>query len=74
MQCGCWREKVEGIPSPATIRRERTKVLSHREAGALLKVGEDAFDKYERGIVEPSSSTSQLIKVLDRHPKLVDLR
>ena len=67
------KEKVEGIPSPATIRRVRTKLkLSQREAGALLKVGENAFDKYERGLVEPSGPTSQLIKVLDRHPKLVD--
>ena len=67
------KEKIEGVPSPATIRRVRTKLkLSQREAGALLKVGENAFDKYERGLVEPSGPTSQLIKVLDRHPEIVD--
>ncbi|MDR3463610.1 MAG: type II toxin-antitoxin system MqsA family antitoxin [Beijerinckiaceae bacterium] len=65
------KEKVDGIPSPATIRRVRTKLkLSQREAGALLKVGENAFDKYERGLVEPSGPTSQLIRVLDRHPEI----
>ena len=43
------------MTSPATIRRVRAKLrLSQREAGALLKVGENAFDKYERGLVEPS--------------------
>jgi HTH-type transcriptional regulator/antitoxin MqsA len=67
------KEKVEGIPLPATIRRVRAKLrLSQREAGALFKVGENAFDKYERGLVEPSSPTIQLIMLLDRHPDLVE--
>jgi len=67
------KERIEGIPSPATIRRVRAKLkLSQREAGALFKVGESAFDKYERGLVEPSGPTSQLLKVLDRHPEIVD--
>ena len=67
------KEKIEGLPSPATIRRVRTKLnLSQREAGLLLKVGENAFDKYERGLVEPSGPTSQLLKILDRHPEMVD--
>jgi HTH-type transcriptional regulator/antitoxin MqsA len=67
------KEKIEGVPSPATIRRVRAKLkLSQREAGALLKVGENAFYKYERGLAEPSGPTSQLIKVLDRHPEIAD--
>lgn len=70
------KERADGIPSPATIRRVRTKLkLSQREAGALFRVGENAFDKYERGLVEPSGPTIQLITLLDRHPGLVeDLR
>ncbi len=67
------KERIEGLPSPATIRRFRAKLkLSQREAGALLKVGENAFDKYERGLVEPSGPTTLLIKILDRHPEIVD--
>lgn len=67
------KEEVEGIPSPATIRRVRKKLkLSQREAGWILKVGESAFDKYERGLVEPSGPTSQLLRLLDRHPELVE--
>ncbi|WP_267427144.1 type II toxin-antitoxin system MqsA family antitoxin [Methylobacterium sp. GC_Met_2] len=67
------KEEVEGLPSPATIRRVREKLrLSQREAGGLLKVGESAFDKYERGLVEPSGPTSQLLRLLDRHPELVE--
>ncbi|TKT57440.1 type II toxin-antitoxin system MqsA family antitoxin [Agrobacterium sp. LC34] len=67
------KEEVEGIPSPSTIRRVRQKLnLSQREAGGILKVGENAFDKYERGLVEPSGPTSQLLRLLDRHPELVE--
>jgi HTH-type transcriptional regulator/antitoxin MqsA len=66
------KERADGIPSPATIRRIRTKLrLSQREAGALLKVGPTAFDKYERSLIEPSGPTSQLLRLLDRHPDLV---
>jgi HTH-type transcriptional regulator / antitoxin MqsA len=67
------KQKLDGVPSPATIRRIRKKLkLSQRRAGELLKVGEKAFDKYERGLVEPSGPTSQLIMVLDRHPEIVE--
>jgi HTH-type transcriptional regulator / antitoxin MqsA len=69
------KEKA-GLPSPETIRNVRKKLnLSQREAGLLFKVGENAFDKYERGLIVPSGPTIQLMKVLDRHPELVeDLR
>ena len=67
------RERIEGVPTPAMILRVRTKLrLSQREAGALFKVGENAFEKYERGLVEPSGPTSQLLKLLDLHPEMVD--
>ncbi|MBF0304822.1 MAG: type II toxin-antitoxin system MqsA family antitoxin [Alphaproteobacteria bacterium] len=65
------KEQMDGVPSPATIRRIRTKLrLSQRAAGALFKVGPSAFDKYERAIVEPSGPTIQLLKLLDQHPEL----
>ena len=67
------KEQTEDVLSPATIRRVRAKLkLSQREAGALLKVGENAFDKYERGLVEPSGPTGVLIGILDRHPEIID--
>jgi HTH-type transcriptional regulator / antitoxin MqsA len=67
------KEKVDGIPTPETIRRLRAKLkLSQRQAGHLFKVGENAFDKYERGLVEPSGPTIQLMNLLDKHPKLVE--
>lgn len=67
------KRRVDGLPSPADIREIRARLkLSQREAGELFKVGENAFDKYERGLVEPSGPTMQLMKLLSRHPELVD--
>lgn len=67
------KEEIDGIPMPATVRKVREKLkLSQREAGGLLKVGENAFDKYERGLVEPSGPTSQLLRLLDQHPELIE--
>lgn len=66
------KEQLDGVPSPATIRRIRTKLrLSQRAAGALFRVGPKAFDKYERNLIEPSGPTIQLLRLLDRHPELV---
>ncbi|UWU31620.1 type II toxin-antitoxin system MqsA family antitoxin (plasmid) [Rhizobium sp. WSM1274] len=67
------KEEIDGVPSPSTIQRIRRKLkLSQREAGGLLKVGENAFDKYERGLMEPSGPTSQLLRLLDRHPEMIE--
>ena len=66
------KEQIDGVPSPTTIRRVRAKLkLSQRAAGAVFRVGPNAFDKYERGLIEPSGPTIQLITLLDRHPELV---
>ncbi len=66
------KEQVDGLPSPATIRRIRHKLrLSQRAAGAVFRVGARAFDKYERSLVEPSGPTVQLLRLLDSHPELI---
>jgi HTH-type transcriptional regulator/antitoxin MqsA len=67
------KRRVDGLPAPNDIKEIRAKLkLSQREAGELFKVGENAFDKYERGLVEPSGPTMQLMKLLSNHPELVD--
>ncbi len=66
------RRTVDGLPTPDDIRALRKKLkLTQRDAGELFKVGTNAFDKYERGLVAPSGPTVQLMRVLDRHPELV---
>ncbi len=66
------KERVDGLPSPATIRRIRQKLrLSQRAAGDVFGVGARAFDKYERSLIEPSGPTVQLLRLLDAHPELI---
>ena len=66
------KERVDGIPAPATILQTRKRLgLSQREAGAIFKVGENAFNKYARGLIEPSGPTIQLMTLLERHLELV---
>jgi HTH-type transcriptional regulator/antitoxin MqsA len=62
-----------GLPTPDRIRALRQRLrLSQRKAGDVFGVGPKAFDKYERGLVEPSGPTVQLMGLLERHPELVD--
>jgi HTH-type transcriptional regulator / antitoxin MqsA len=70
------KEQIDGVPSPATIRRIRHKLrLSQRAAGDVFRVGARAFDKYERSLVEPNGPTVRLLRLLDKHPELIaDLR
>jgi HTH-type transcriptional regulator / antitoxin MqsA len=66
------RREVDGTPTPAEIRDLRKRLgLSQREAGEVFAVGENAFDKYERGLIAPSGPTTRLMALLSRHPNLV---
>jgi HTH-type transcriptional regulator / antitoxin MqsA len=65
------KERADAIPAPGTIRRIRQVLkLSQRAAGVLFRVGPSAFDKYERGLIEPSGPTIQLLWLLSRRPEL----
>ena len=55
------------------LRRIRRKLhLSQKEAAQLFGGGVNAFSEYERGVTKPAKSTLLLVKILDKHPDLVD--
>lgn len=55
------------------IRRIRRKLgLTQKEAAAIFGGGINAFSRYERGEIEPNTSTMQLLRLLDRHPELLN--
>jgi len=67
------KEQADGIPAPATVRRIRKRLkLTQREAARILGGGPNAFQKYERGEVEPSKVMGTLLFLLDRHPELLE--
>jgi len=55
-----------------TIRAIRSRLgLTQKQAADLLGGGVNAFSEYERGVTRPSKSTLLLLKLLDRHPELM---
>ncbi|SEJ64567.1 HTH-type transcriptional regulator / antitoxin MqsA [Azotobacter beijerinckii] len=61
------------IVDPGFIARVRKKLaLDQREAAEIFGGGVNAFSRYELGKTKPSLSTVQLLKVLDKHPELLE--
>ena len=55
------------------IRNVRKKLgLKQAEAGKLFGGGVNAFSEYERGITQPHKSTIALLRLLNRHPELLN--
>lgn len=61
------------IVDPAFIAAVRKKLaLDQREAAALFGGGVNAFSRYENGKTKPPLALVKLLKVLDRHPDLLE--
>ena len=66
-----WTEAraTESVP----LRAIRKKLgLKQAEAGRLFGGGASAFSDYERGKTQPHKSTVLLLKLLDKHPELLE--
>lgn len=58
---------------PGFIVRVRKKLkLGQREAAEIFGGGVNAFSRYENGKTEPPMALVKLLRVLDRHPHLLD--
>lgn len=67
------RQVNAAIVDPQFIASVRKKLhIDQREAAALFGGGVNAFSRYENGKTKPSLALVQLLKVLDRHPDLLD--
>lgn len=61
------------IVDPAFIASVRRKLaLDQREAAEIFGGGVNAFSRYENGKTRPPLALVKLLKVLDRHPDLLD--
>jgi HTH-type transcriptional regulator/antitoxin MqsA len=55
------------------LARIRKKLkLTQQEAALLTGGGRNAFSRYERGKAKPLQSVTNLFKLLDKHPDLLD--
>lgn len=67
------RQVNAGIVDPEFIAGVRKKLaLDQREAGEIFGGGVNAFSRYENGKTKPPLALVKLLKVLDRHPELLD--
>jgi HTH-type transcriptional regulator / antitoxin MqsA len=61
------------IVDPAFISNVRKKLdLDQREAAELFGGGVNAFSRYENGKTKPPLALVKLLKLLDRHPDLLN--
>jgi HTH-type transcriptional regulator/antitoxin MqsA len=71
---GAFRSEVNAtLVDPNFIAGVRRKLkLDQREAAAIFGGGVNAFSRYETGKSKPPVALVKLLKVLDRHPELLD--
>jgi len=67
------RQVNASIVDPAFIASVRKKLaLDQREAAEIFGGGINAFSRYENGNTKPPLALVKLLKVLDRHPELLN--
>jgi len=67
------REVNSAAVDPAFIIRVRKKLsLDQREAALIFGGGANAFSRYENGKTRPPVALVKLLRVLDRHPELLE--
>ena len=67
------RAKAEGLLTAGDVARIRRKLrLSQRRAGEILGGGPRAFQKYETRTVAISKPMSNLLRVLEQHPEMLE--
>lgn len=68
-----FRSQIDGLTTPAEIKRIREKIrLTQQQAANLFGGGINAFSRYERGETPPPRSLCVLLELLDRHPRLLN--
>lgn len=69
-----FNKQVNGsIVDPGFIAGVRKKLaLDQREASEIFGGGINAFSRYETGKTKPPLALVKLLKILDRHPDLLD--
>ena len=67
------REVNASSVDPAFIARVRKKLdLDQRKAAEIFGGGVNAFSRYETGKTKPPEALIKLLKLLDRHPDLLN--
>lgn len=73
-EMGAFSKQVHAaIVDPAFIVTVRKKLnLDQRQAAEIFGGGVNAFSRYETGKTKPPVALIKLLRLLDRHPNLID--
>ncbi|MEA3416956.1 MAG: type II toxin-antitoxin system MqsA family antitoxin [Thermodesulfobacteriota bacterium] len=64
--------EIDAKESAELVRIRKKLKLTQQEAALLTGGGRNAFSRYERGKAKPMQSVTNLFKLLDNHPALLD--
>ncbi|TGN99927.1 hypothetical protein PN36_31640 [Candidatus Thiomargarita nelsonii] len=68
-----FQSQVEGLLTSSDIRKIRMKLkLTEKQTVELCGGSPDTFTRYERGETTPIRSTSNLLRLLNNHPQLLN--
>ena len=56
----------------ARVRKKKLDPLDQRQAAEIFGCGVNAFSRYENGKTKPSLALVKLLRMLERHPDLLD--
>jgi HTH-type transcriptional regulator / antitoxin MqsA len=64
--------EINARESAELVRIRKKLKLTQQEAALLTGGGQNAFSRYERGKAKPMQSVTNLFKLLDNHPALLN--
>lgn len=67
-----FRDRVDAEEIAELARIRKKLGLTQQEAARLAGGGKNAFSRYERGQAKPVAAVTNLFRLLDRHPDLLN--
>jgi HTH-type transcriptional regulator/antitoxin MqsA len=68
-----FRAKIDGLLATDEVRQICSKLnLTQQQAAEIFGGGPNAFSRYERGEIRQTKALDQLLRLLDKHPHLLD--
>ena len=64
------KEESDAFMAQVKVRKKLS--LTQKEASEIFGGGVNAFSRYEKGNAQPHPSTIKLLRVLDKHPELLN--
>ena len=64
--------EIDALEAAELARIRRKLKLTQLEAAKITGGGPNAFSRYERGKAKPLPAVTNLFKLLDKHPELLD--